>query len=193
LERELERDVRAYQQTPELLIAAVLQRLAKMDVRRRPSADEALSWPVQPVAITSLYGHRFHPILKRRLPHQGLDLAAEEGQPVMAASSGRVVRAGWVGALGQCVEIEHARGMRTRYAHLSQVWVKPNVQVPQGHPIGLAGSTGQSTGAHLHFEVWKGKQPKNPLAELPPPATAPAPTGSLALQRSEGARPVRTP
>ena len=103
---------------------------------------------------TSGFGWRLHPILGTWLMHSGRDLAAPEGTPVVAALSGRVVSSGDAGGYGLAVEIEHGRPLRrTLYGHLSELYVKEGDRVRQGEVIGRVGSTGRSTGPHLHFEV----------------------------------------
>lgn len=103
--------------------------------------------------ITSRPGMRRHPILKRKKYHAGTDYAAPTGTPVKAAASGTVSVAGNQRGYGKVVYIEHANGKQTRYAHLSRILVKPGQKVSQGDLIGKVGSTGASTGPHLHFEV----------------------------------------
>lgn len=102
--------------------------------------------------ITSRPGMRRHPILKRRKFHAGTDIAAPRGTPVNAAASGKVLRSGWAGSYGILIELLHSGGVKTRYAHLSKTHVKNNQRVNQGQLIGRVGSTGRSTGNHLHFE-----------------------------------------
>lgn len=116
--------------------------------------------------ISSYYGFRIHPITGRRIFHDGLDIAANQGNSVYAYSEGRVVEAGWNGGYGYCVLIDHGNNLKTRYAHLSKINVRIGQRVGTGHPIGAIGSTGNSTGPHLHFEVIQNGQTKNPLNYL---------------------------
>ena len=103
---------------------------------------------------TSGFGWRLHPVLGSWLMHAGKDLAAPEGTPVVAALSGRVVSSGLAGGYGLAVEVEHdAPRRRTLYGHLSELYVREGQQVRQGEVIGRVGSTGLSTGPHLHFEL----------------------------------------
>jgi len=103
---------------------------------------------------TSGFGWRLHPILGSWMMHSGRDLAAPEGTPVVAALGGRVVSSGDAGGYGLAIEIEHERPLRrTLYGHLSELYVKEGDRVRQGEVIGRVGSTGRSTGPHLHFEV----------------------------------------
>ncbi len=109
--------------------------------------------PLKYYRITSGFGIRFHPILKRWRPHHGIDYAAPYGTPVHAVASGRVISAGWRGGYGRAVVIKHRNGYSTLYGHLSRILVRVGQHVEQGQTIGLVGSTGLSTGPHLHYEV----------------------------------------
>lgn len=107
-----------------------------------------------PPRISSRFGSRYHPVLKRRRMHDGLDIPKPYGTPVYPARSGRVVDAGWNEGYGQLVIIKHNNGETTRYGHLSKIMVKAGDLVQRGKTmIGRVGSTGISTGPHLHFEV----------------------------------------
>lgn len=117
-----------------------------------------------PVAgrLTSGFGMRLHPILGYSRMHQGLDLAAPWGVPIRAAANGTVSFAGWHGGHGNMVQLAHGGGTGTGYAHMSRIAVSPGEQVTQGQVIGFVGSTGQSTGSHLHFEAYRGGIPVDP-------------------------------
>lgn len=115
------------------------------------------------VWTSSRYGYRRDAFTKRRAFHSGLDLAGRRGVPVMATAEGIVIHAGPKGAYGNLVAISHGYGLKTRYAHLSRVDVKVGDTVAVGTPIGLIGSTGRSTGSHLHYEIWNGKNSRDPL------------------------------
>ena len=124
-----------------------------------------LRWPLAtPSSVTSPFGERVHPIEGVLRRHTGVDLSAAPAQPIQAAAAGRVVSAGWKGSHGYSVEVEHAGGLRTRYSHLSELLVELGANVEAGSLLGLAGDTGLATGVHLHFEVWRNGQAKNPLA-----------------------------
>jgi murein DD-endopeptidase MepM/ murein hydrolase activator NlpD len=114
--------------------------------------------------LTSGFGERFHPILGYRRFHAGLDLAASAGTPIVAAADGRVVGAGWRGGYGQQVEIAHTGGIDTLYGHMSRIAAHAGELVRKGQVIGYVGSTGLSTGPHLHFEVTKNGRPVNPAS-----------------------------
>jgi murein DD-endopeptidase MepM/ murein hydrolase activator NlpD len=106
-----------------------------------------------PAPITSLFGWRIHPITGDRRFHAGTDLGAPTGTPVLAAAAGQVETANWVGGYGLTVILNHKSAEQTLYGHMSQILVQPGQWVQPGTVIGLVGSTGNSTGPHLHFEV----------------------------------------
>lgn len=114
--------------------------------------------------LSSGFGYRRHPILGRTALHAGIDIPAPLGTPVLAANGGVVDFAGYAGSYGQMVEIDHGNGLKTRYAHLSRLLVQPGMAVTRQERIALMGSTGRSTGSHLHFEVRVNGRPANPLA-----------------------------
>lgn len=118
--------------------------------------------PIDGARLTSGFGMRFHPILGFSRMHQGVDFGAATGTPVLASAAGRIIQAGWGGGYGNVIRIDHGRGLVTRYAHLSRLIAKPGQMVSQGQTVGLVGSTGLSTGAHLHYEVWQNGKPVDP-------------------------------
>lgn len=103
--------------------------------------------------ITSDYGWRTHPITRHRSHHKGVDIGAPKGTPIKAMWAGRVSSARWEGDYGRVVTIDHANGLSTKYAHASVVYVKNGQQVVKGAIIAKVGSTGSSTGDHLHIEI----------------------------------------
>jgi murein DD-endopeptidase MepM/ murein hydrolase activator NlpD len=105
------------------------------------------------VEFTSGFGVRSDPFLGRPAMHTGLDFRAATGDPVRATANGRVASAGWSGGYGRMVEIDHGNGLSTRYGHLSEIGVKVGEQIKIGQVIGEVGSTGRSTGQHLHYET----------------------------------------
>jgi murein DD-endopeptidase MepM/ murein hydrolase activator NlpD len=109
-------------------------------------------WPTDGY-VTSGYGNRISPFTGRQQFHAGLDIAADFGTMVVAPARGRVIFSGMNGPFGRMVEIDHGYGLRTHYAHLSKALVKPGQIVDRGLPIGEVGSTGRSTGPHLHYGV----------------------------------------
>ncbi|MEM9929520.1 MAG: M23 family metallopeptidase [Bacteroidota bacterium] len=116
--------------------------------------------------LTAGFGMRIHPIYKRKKHHRGIDLKADRGTPVLATAAGKVELAREEGKFGLCVRIIHDDGYLTFFAHMSAVTVKEGEQVTLGQQIGAVGSTGQSTGPHLHYEVWKDNRPIDPMALL---------------------------
>lgn len=111
--------------------------------------------PVAGARMSSGYGMRFHPVLGYSRMHKGVDFAAAKGTPIQSSASGTVVFAGWGGGYGNVVVIDHGKGLRTRYAHMHRINVRNGQPVAQGQTIGQVGSTGLSTGPHLHYEVWQ--------------------------------------
>lgn len=124
-------------------------------------------WPVQARRISDLFGWRVHPIYKTRRFHSGMDLAASTGTPVKAAADGRILLAGWVRGYGNTVIIDHGGGLSTLYGHNSSITTKAGKMVLQGDIICKVGSTGVSTGPHLHFEVRQDGTPQDPMLWLP--------------------------
>lgn len=112
--------------------------------------------------ITSGFGMRFHPILGHARFHRGIDVGAPAGSPITAAADGRVASAGWHGGYGRQVAIAHADGIQTTYSHMSRIAAHAGEMVRRGQVIGYVGSTGLSTGPHLHFEAYKGGRPVDP-------------------------------
>jgi len=121
-----------------------------------------MAWPVS-APITSGFGIRFHPILHFARMHRGIDFGAHYGAPIVAAADGQVIRAGWAGGYGQQVRLAHAAGMGTSYSHMSRIVVALGSIVHQGQLIGYVGSSGLSTGPHLHYEVYRGGVAVNPM------------------------------
>jgi murein DD-endopeptidase MepM/ murein hydrolase activator NlpD len=113
--------------------------------------------------LTSAFSHnRMHPIFNRARPHQGVDITAKVGTPIVAAAKGTVISAGYEGDYGFMVELDHGYGVITRYAHASKTLVRRGQVVERGENIALVGSTGLSVGPHLHYEVLVNGRPTNP-------------------------------
>ncbi|MGL5837273.1 MAG: M23 family metallopeptidase [Sphingorhabdus sp.] len=123
----------------------------------------AMSRPVNG-PISSGFGMRRHPILGYKRMHAGLDFKASHGAPIFAATDGVIVYAGRKGGYGNFVQINHAGGIATGYGHMSRIAARPGQRVRQGQIIGYVGSTGLSTGPHLHYELYRGGRPVNPLS-----------------------------
>jgi murein DD-endopeptidase MepM/ murein hydrolase activator NlpD len=111
---------------------------------------------------TSGFGYRISPFTNRKELHKGLDIAAPKGRPIIAPADGRVTYAGRNGSYGYMVAIKHGYGIVTRYGHLSKMLKKKGEKVERGEVIALVGSTGRSTGPHLHYEVRLNGVPVNP-------------------------------
>lgn len=125
-------------------------------------------WPVNSRTTFSGFGMRFHPIYKRYIMHDGLDMAGSTGDPVYASGEGKVSFAGWNGGFGNVIIVDHGNGFKTYYAHLSKILVKEGQWVSKAQKIGLVGSTGLSTSSHLHFEVRLNDKPTDPLYYIEP-------------------------
>ncbi|WP_197018446.1 M23 family metallopeptidase [Sphingomonas sp. URHD0057] len=165
---------------PAQLVYAGLDRVARADVELLKWTDgkqivwlnadgvggESSTTMHLPVSgrVTSAFGNRFHPILGYARMHQGVDLAAAYGAPIAAAGPGKVVAAGWAGGYGREVVIAHGGGIQTRYGHMSRLAAYPGEVVRQGQVIGYVGSSGLSTGPHVHYEVLKNGRPVNPMS-----------------------------
>ena len=127
--------------------------------------------PINGARLSSSFGMRKHPILGYNKMHRGTDFAAPEGTPIMASGDGVITKAGWCGGGGNCVKIKHNRTYQTVYAHMKNFssLAIPGNRVKQGQIIGYVGSTGMSTGPHLHYEVIEnGKKINSQLLKLPP-------------------------
>jgi murein DD-endopeptidase MepM/ murein hydrolase activator NlpD len=124
--------------------------------------------PVESGYVSSGFGSRVDPFTGFEAPHEGIDLAAPPGTPILAAASGIVSYADEGGSYGMLVEITHGGGYVTRYAHNASILVQPGETVRRGDTIALLGSTGRSTGPHLHFEVLRDGNPVDPLQYLAP-------------------------
>ncbi len=119
--------------------------------------------PVSGYRITDRFGMRYHPILHTYRMHTGVDLACPTGTTIHAAASGEIIFAGWLGAYGNAIIIDHGGGMNTVYGHCSRLLVRVGAVVKQGQSIGRVGSTGWSTGPHCHFEVRRNGTPIRPM------------------------------
>nr|WP_284126276.1 M23 family metallopeptidase [Parerythrobacter aestuarii] len=119
--------------------------------------------PLEDATLTSSYGMRNHPVLGGRRAHKGVDLAAPTGTPVYATADGLVQMAQWFSSYGKFIKIGHGNDLETRFAHLSRIVVEKGAMVKKGDLIGYVGSTGRSTGPHLHYEVRIGGVAVNPI------------------------------
>jgi murein DD-endopeptidase MepM/ murein hydrolase activator NlpD len=136
-----------------------------VDTRNALAAATPSIWPAHGW-LTGTFGGRSDPFTGEPGYHEGLDIATDKGGPVYATADGRVVTAGLTGDYGNMVQIDHGFGLATRYGHLSAFAVKPGDRVQRGAVIGYVGSTGRSTGPHLHYEILANGRPINPLQLL---------------------------
>lgn len=157
-----------------------------------PSSGGVLAAPVPGVKMNSKFGMRRHPITKRWKMHSGSDFAAPRGTPIYAAASGKITIAKWYGGAGRYVRIDHQNSYKTAYFHMTRIakGMKPGKMVRKGQIIGYVGSTGLSTGNHLHFEVMKDGKKVNPMKYIGRGTGAPSKlTGTtLAKFKKEKAR-----
>lgn len=141
----------------------ILERGGKLPSRGyRRASSGAMIRPVD-ARVTSPFGMRMHPVLGYRRMHTGVDFGGGAGRTIHAAQSGTVIMAGWMGGYGNTVVISHGGGVSTLYAHCSKLYVNNGESVSAGQPVAAVGSTGLSTGPHLHFEVRVNGNPQNPM------------------------------
>lgn len=149
----------------------IRQKVAEQEAARRRASgiyvqgSGQFSYPIN-AQITSNFGTRVHPILGYRKFHAGIDFGASHGTTIRAADTGTVIFAGWYGGYGRSVIIDHGGGLTSLYAHASALYVKDGEAIQKGQPIAAVGSTGLSTGPHLHFEVRRNGDPVNPMNYL---------------------------
>lgn len=122
--------------------------------------------PVDSITLSSSYGMRSDPFTGRARRHAGIDIPGPLGTPIYATADGVAEHAGWMNGYGNLVKLEHGRGLETRYGHMSRLAVSPGDRVTKGQLIGYMGSTGRSTGSHLHYEVRIDGSPVNPMPFL---------------------------
>jgi murein DD-endopeptidase MepM/ murein hydrolase activator NlpD len=172
-ERALRADVEADEEKIQKEINQKVEELRRQQERDRAASAARvkgtgqLRWPVPSGgSVTSGFGMRLHPVFKVYRQHSGIDIGAKHGASVIAADSGSVITSAYNSSYGNYIVISHGNGMTTLYAHLSSRKVKEGASVAKGQVIGLVGSTGVSTGPHLHFEVSVNGSRTNPLNYL---------------------------
>lgn len=139
-------------------------KILKLQQETGPYSGGKMLWPVPAsTRITSYFGYRIHPIFKSKKLHTGIDIGVPTGSSIVAASEGKVIYSDWLGSYGKAVMLDHGGGIVTLYAHNSILSVKAGQTVKRGDTIAKAGSTGNSTGPHLHFEVRKNGEYVDPL------------------------------
>lgn len=121
----------------------------------------------QSFRISSTYGYRKYPITGKKSKHHGLDFVSDYASKIYATASGTVVHSGQLGGYGKCVIIKHRYGFKSYYAHLTHIYVPTGTKIETGQVVGFLGSTGKSTGNHLHYEIRKGERSIDPLPFLP--------------------------
>lgn len=142
-----------------------IRRLTAQTSQNRVFVGGTFAWPSVSSTITSSYGTRVHPVTKTVKTHTGIDIGAAQGTSIYAAAAGTVLVSGWnSGGYGYYVVIDHGGGITTLYAHCSSLLVSSGQTVTKGQVIAKVGSTGMSTGPHLHFEVLKNGSHTNPMA-----------------------------
>lgn len=146
----------------EIALSLLDLRLNRWSALQRVMRTLPLSVPLDQYQLSSGFGTRTDPINGRKAQHRGLDFRAAMRSPVYATAPGKVTFAGWSGPFGRMIEIDHGHGIRTRYAHLKKILVKAGQTVANREKIGLVGSSGRSTGPHLHYEVRYKGVPLNP-------------------------------
>lgn len=147
----------------ELEVEGLDEALTRLDGVRQAAVKLPIANPAPGHTVTSGFGVRRDPLIGRPAFHAGIDFRVKVGSPVRATGAGKIVKAGWNGGYGRMVEIDHGKGLTTRYAHLSAVKVSVGTRVEAGAVVGLAGSSGRSTGPHLHYEVRRMGKATNPI------------------------------
>ena len=144
------------------LAALTLGPFALAEASKKDSSPAALKTKKPYKRVSSGFGTRSDPLAKSKRFHKGLDITGPAGQSVLSYREGTVVFAGWKGAYGRAVDIDHGNGVKSRYAHLQVIAVKRGERVVKGHTVGRLGRTGRTTGNNLHFEVLVRGKPANP-------------------------------
>jgi murein DD-endopeptidase MepM/ murein hydrolase activator NlpD len=139
--------------------SAEARRAAREEARR--ASQLAFRWPLDHAQLTSRFGRR------RGRPHEGIDLGARRGSPIRAAEAGKVIHSGWLGDYGRVVIVKHAGNYSTVYAHANKLYVRKGDFVDRGDRIAEVGTSGKSTGPHLHFELRKREVAQDPMLYLP--------------------------
>lgn len=166
MKKQLEKNHKALEKEEDNL-NDLADRIKKEITRKQSIANYVggkMTWPTPGYStITSPFGFRVHPILRKKKLHTGIDIRISYGENIVAAQKGKVIHAGWLGGYGKVVMIDHGGGIVTLYAHNSKLLVKEGQNVERGQVISNCGSTGMSTGPHLHFEVRENGQYVDPL------------------------------
>ncbi|MHB2265357.1 peptidoglycan DD-metalloendopeptidase family protein [Aliihoeflea sp. PC F10.4] len=140
--------------------------LERLEALKQSARDLPIFNPAPGQSVSSSFGVRRDPFLRRPAMHSGIDFRGRTGTPIQATGAGKVIRAGWAGGYGRLVEIDHGNGWTTRFAHMSRIDVKVGETISTGDKIGAIGSTGRSTGPHLHYEIRKNGKATDPVRFL---------------------------
>lgn len=165
---QLEKEKEEYERRHDQLLAdaaALTKKIQELQAKNKNAymGTGEFRWPVpSSTRVTSDYGWRIHPIYKTKKFHEGIDIGAPTGSAVVAADDGVVIYTGWYGGYGNTIIVDHGGGISTQYSHLSKIQVENGAKVDKGDKIGLVGSTGLSTGPHLHFTVRKNGELASP-------------------------------
>jgi len=163
----VDEDGYGYKETDKKVAYTVTGKKKVTYTRRVKRRGSTFGMPLRHARVTSSFSYRrWHPILHRYRPHHGTDFGARRGTPLLAVNDGRVSFAGWMGGYGRVVKIKHAGGYESLYAHQSRIRVKRGQRVKKGQIIGYVGSSGRSTGPHLHFGLKKNGRWVNPMKYL---------------------------
>lgn len=159
----VEYDLSALERRARMLSASLSEAMDSLTSHRDLLEATPSILPAAGILTSRFSSSRMHPIHHRALPHEGVDISAPHGTPILAAAKGTVVHAGWLAGLGYTVEIDHGYGYKTRYGHASKLLVRRGQKVKRGDVIAHVGSTGLSTSPHLHYEVRIGGVAVNPM------------------------------
>ena len=159
----VEYDLSALERRARLLTASLSEASDSLTAHRDILEATPSIFPTVGVLSSRFTTSRFHPIHHRALPHEGVDISAPNGTPILAAAKGTVTYSGWMSGLGNTVEIDHGYGYVTRYGHASTLLVRKGQKLTRGEVIAHVGSTGISTSPHLHYEIRVGGVAVNPM------------------------------
>jgi murein DD-endopeptidase MepM/ murein hydrolase activator NlpD len=159
-------DLETLSRQARLLEESFSEVLDALKSRKQELAHVPSIMPVENCWITTRFGYRSDPFTGKRVMHYGVDLSARRGEPVVAAADGKVTFARKFGYLGLTVEIDHGNGIKTRYGHSHRIFVKQGQEVVRGQVIAAVGSSGRSTGPHLHYEVRLNDRSVDPAAYM---------------------------
>ena len=159
----VEYDLGALERRARLLSSSLSEASDSLEAHRDLLLATPSILPAAGLLSSRFAASRMHPIHHRALPHEGVDISAPQGTPILAAAKGKVVFSGWRSGWGNTVEIDHGYGYLTRYAHASKILVRRGQEVTRGEVIAHVGSTGISTSSHLHYEVRINGRAVNPL------------------------------